>query len=84
MLNMVIENPRQLTMVSAVPFISAGAFWATIVDKSGESATTTIPQKTRKAMNKLDCAVPKTNGEVKQQRPDKNKAMAATLRVPIF
>ncbi|MFT6961571.1 MAG: hypothetical protein ACJAWV_001286 [Flammeovirgaceae bacterium] len=35
MLMIVIEKPMQFTMVSAVPFVSAGAFWATSVEKSG-------------------------------------------------
>ena len=44
---MVMANPMQLTIVKAVPFISASAFCATKVEKRGESAMTTNPQKMR-------------------------------------
>jgi hypothetical protein len=39
-------------MASAVTLISGGAFWATRVDKSRESAMTTIPQNIRKPTKK--------------------------------
>ena len=52
MLRIVIENPIQFTSVSAVPFSAEGALFATRVEKSGESAITTIPQNKRKAKNK--------------------------------
>jgi hypothetical protein len=42
---MVIVNPIQFTMVKAVPFSFVGAFCATKVEKRGESAITTNPQK---------------------------------------
>jgi hypothetical protein len=58
------------TIVSVVP-ISAGAFWATNVDKSGESATTTIPKK-KKARNSV--ADWTANRKGKQDHPqDRNK-----------
>lgn len=47
---MVIANPIQFTIVKAVPFTDGAARWATSVEKSGESAMTTIPQKMRNAM----------------------------------
>ena len=46
-LTIVIEKPMQLTMVSAVPLEVSGAACATSVEKSGESATTEIPQVKR-------------------------------------
>ena len=49
-LMMVIANPIQFTIVKAVPFTDGAARWATSVEKSGESAMTTIPQKMRNAM----------------------------------
>ena len=47
-LNMVILNPIQVTMVSAVPFDVGGALCATRLENIGESAITTNPQKIRK------------------------------------
>jgi hypothetical protein len=52
MLKIVMENPMQLTIVKAVPFDSVGAFWATKVEKRGESAITAIPQIIRKPINR--------------------------------
>ena len=49
MLTMVIENPIQFTIVRAVPLNSGDALWATKVENRGESAMTTMPQKSRKA-----------------------------------
>ena len=51
MLIMVIENPMQFTMVSAVPLEISGALFATSVEKSGESAITTNAQKNKKHKN---------------------------------
>ena len=50
-LNMVIEKPMLLTIVSAVPVFSFGADWATSVENCGESEITVVLQvniKTRK------------------------------------
>ena len=52
MLTTVIENPIQVTIVKAVPFDAAGAYWATIVENIGESAITNKPQKIRKGINR--------------------------------
>jgi hypothetical protein len=49
-LTIVIEKPIQFTMVSAVPLEVSGAAYATRVEKSGESATTDIPQMKRNTM----------------------------------
>ena len=51
MLIIVIEKPIQFTIVKAVPLLFTGAFLATNVEKSGESAITTIPQKIKKIIN---------------------------------
>jgi hypothetical protein len=83
MLMIVIEKPMQVTMVSAVPFVSAGAFWATSVEKSGESAITTNPQKTRNPINRYSDSVANRNGEIRQQPQDKHSAINATRLVPI-
>ena len=84
MLIIVIENPMQLTIVSTVPFISADAFWATSVDKRGESAITTIPQKIRKPINKLSNSLVNINGEIMQHPHDKSNAINAVRLVPAF
>lgn len=77
MLKMVILNPRQLTMVRAVPRLVSGAYWATRVENMGESAVTAIPQISIKAskVEKEDCH--KTKGESKQQMPESAKAIVA-------
>ena len=53
MLMMVMKKPIQLTIVRADPTKSFGAVCATRVENWGESPTTTIPQKIRKARNIL-------------------------------
>ena len=82
MLIIVIEKPMQLTIVSAVPFFSAIAFCATSVEKRGESAITTIPQKTRKPINKLSYSVANIKGESRQHTHDRSNAMNAVCLVP--
>lgn len=82
MLPMVNEKPMQLTIVSAVPLISAFAFCATSVEKSGESAMTTIPQKRRNPMNMNSCSKAKTNGEARQQAQERQSAIKAVRFVP--
>ena len=78
----VIEKPMELTIVSAVPFISAGAFWATSVEKRGESAMTTIPQKSKKITNRISNSTANIKGEMRQHPQDKSKAMNAVRFVP--
>src|SRR2546421_153878 len=46
MLTIVMANPAEVTMVSAVPLLSGGADCATRVENCGESATTVIPHIT--------------------------------------
>lgn len=67
----------QLTMVSAVPFSSTGAFCATNVENKGESAITTIPQKRRKEINTIPDSRENISGEIRQHRHDKNSAIDA-------
>lgn len=50
MLKMVMVKPMEFTMVSAVPFVSAEALWATNVENKGESPMTTNPQKAKKVI----------------------------------
>ena len=74
----------QLTMVSAVPFVSDAALLATKVENIGESAITTIPQKKRKIMNKMALGVDIINGEIRQHNPDKESATVAVFLAPTF
>ena len=77
-----MAKPMQFTMVRAVPLISAGAFWATKVEKSGESAMTTMPQNKRKPIKKGFDAQSKNTGDNRQHKPDKNRAVAAVILTP--
>lgn len=72
----------QLTIVNAVPLISASAFWATKVENKGESAITTIPQKSKKPINKTEEDKPNTKGESRQQIPEHNSAIKAVHLAP--
>ena len=81
MLIMVIEKPMQFTIVSAVPFNSAGAYCATNAENCGESATTAIPQNIRK-VKKKGKETPNTNGETKQHMHDDNNAINAVFLLP--
>ena len=83
MLIIVIENPIQLTIVSAVPINCVGAFLATNVENSGESAITTMPQSTRKEIKSRGELSEKDQGEMIQQQQDKKRALYATFRMPI-
>ena len=82
MLIMVIAKPILLTIVRAVPLVSATVFCATSVEKSGESAITTIPQNMRNVINSNSESILIINGETRQQKPDKNKAQAAVFLAP--
>ena len=84
MLTIVMANPILFTKVSAVPFTSAGAFWATSVESKGESATTAMPQNSRKVINSVAEGWLNSNGEIRQQIQDNNKAMVAIFLVPKF
>ena len=72
----------QFTIVSAVPLISADVFWATKVEKRGESEMTTIPQKIRKPINKISDSDFKKNGEMRQHPQDKVNAILAIRFAP--
>ena len=78
----VMAKPMLFTMVSAVPFISPAAFWATKVEKSGESAITAIPQKSKKAINTVSDSIANRNGERRQQAQESSKNINAILFVP--
>ena len=79
---MVTENPRQFTMVRAVPLDSSGAFCATNVENKGESAMTTNPQKKRKLIKAETERLSKNKGEPQQHKQDKHKEMVATRLTP--
>src|SRR5690242_2715441 len=84
MLAIVSAKPRQFTIVREVPREASGAFCATSVEKSGESATTTIPQNTRKTTSSTG-ELPRRNiGDTKQHTPDSASAAVATGRGPTF
>ena len=84
MLKIVIKKPMELTIISADPINFGGAFFATMVEKRGESAITTIPQKRRKVINKLALLRSKIHGEIRQQQHDKSRAINAVRFVPSF
>lgn len=84
MLTIVMANPIQFTIVSAVALDSAGAFFATRVENNGESATTAIPQIIKKPIKTAVDALEKINGENKQQQQDNNREIRATCFSPYF
>lgn len=84
MLTIVIANPIQFTIVSAVALDSAGAFCATSVENNGESATTAIPQISKNPIKTGSDAKAKTKGESKQQQQDISNENLATCFSPFF
>ena len=81
---MVIEKPTQFTMVSAVPLSFSGTFCATKVENNGESAMTTIPQKSRKRIKSISFSMRKKKGAHKQQAQESIKQLKAIFFVPYF
>jgi hypothetical protein len=79
MLTIVMEKPMQFTIVSDEPLVSCGAFCATNVEKSGESAITTSPQKKRNKSSIVKELLNRNKGEMQQHKNDKNKEMVAIL-----
>ena len=79
---MVIEKPMQLTIVSDVPFDAGCAFCATSVENSGESAITAIPQINIKITSATGELLNNSNGEIKQQRHDMDRAIVAVRLAP--
>ena len=82
MLRMVIEKPMQFTIVIAVPLSVSGAFCAIKVENSGESAITTIPQKSKKSTKIVSFATRKKSGAIKQQIQESKSIEKAVLLVP--
>ena len=82
MLMIVSANPRQLTMVSAVPFISGETFCATSVENSGESAMTAVPQISKKLWNINLLSISKNIGETRQHKPEILRASIAIFFAP--
>jgi len=74
----------QFTIVSAVPVISLGAFLATNVERSGESAITTIPQKTRKDKKTKLLSIEMISGEIRQHTNEKKRDKKTVCLVPNF
>src|SRR6478736_2523073 len=79
---MVIENPIQFTMVKEAPLVSSGADCATRVEKSGESAITTSPQKNRNPISNTGESFNKINGERIQHVPESDNAITAVFFAP--
>ena len=80
----VMENPTQVTIVSAVPLDSTGAFCATSVENSGESAITAMPQMIRNEISIHSEEIKNITGEIAQQIPDMLNAIAAIFFAPYF
>ena len=78
----VMENPIQFTIVNEVPLDSSATFCAISVEKSGESAMTTNPQKNKKLISIPVELLNKNKGESKQQQQDRNNAMVAIFFAP--
>ena len=72
----------QLTIVNAVPFDSAIAFWATKVENNGESAMTTIPQMIRYKIKNILEEKKKIIGERMQRMHDNRRAEKAVFFIP--
>ena len=82
MLTIVIAKPIQFTIVNEAPLDPTGAFLATRVENSGESAITAMLHINRNTTSADTDPLNKNKGESKQQAPDKNKAIAAILFSP--
>ena len=61
-------------MVMEAPLYWTAALFATRLENKGESAMTTILQKTKKLMSAVGEAIPNTKGDTKQQSADIVKA----------
>ena len=72
----------QFTMVSEVPLDSPLAFFAINVENKGESAITTIAQKTRNMMSIVDDGLNKNKGESRQQQQERNNEIVAIFFAP--
>ncbi len=82
MLTMVMAKPMQFTTVNAVPRALEGACFATIVENRGESATTTMPQKSKKIIKSHSEVCQNIKGEMMQHAAESSKAPAALFLVP--
>lgn len=82
MLIIVIEKPMQFTMVKAVPLSLEGAFLATKVENKGESAITTIPQKTKKAIKRYSLEKLNIKGDIIQHKQDAKRKLKAVFLTP--
>ena len=82
MLTIVMAKPMLFTMVRAVPRTSGVVRWATRVEKRGESAITTSPQKNKKAISNVSDSLNRNRGEVTQHKQDNNKNRVANFFAP--
>ncbi len=83
MLKMVRAKPMQLTMVSAVPTYTLGAFCATTAENCGLSPTTEKPQVSN-PRRKSHFGKKNRNGESKQKIPEISSMAKATFGLPFF
>src|SRR5829696_1065844 len=83
MLTIVMKNPMEVTIVSAVPLYCRIVDCATRVENCGESETTVVPQINKKKRNK-GCTRAKLSGAATQQKNDVTIEIKATLLLPIL
>lgn len=74
-----MENPILFTIVIDEPFVSFGAFKATIDENIGESGITTIPQMNKKRRNNPFGKYKIASGEIRQQIKETDRAVKATF-----
>lgn len=84
MLTIVIAKPMQLMIVNELPLDSTGAFWATSVENSGESAITAILHTNRKTMKVTVEPANRNNGDRMQQAQDSISAAVAVRLTPML
>ena len=81
MLPIVMPNPIQVEIVSAVPVWAGGAVRATMAENCGESPTTAKPHKSRNGKNTHDGAQKKT-GDSTQHSVETANMPTATRGLP--
>ena len=77
-----MEKPMQFVIVRDVPFVSSGAFWATRVENSGESAITAALQIKRNVRSNMGESLKRNIGEARQHKHEISNAVVAVRFVP--
>lgn len=83
-LKIVIEYPKQFTIVRAEPLFLEATFWATKVENMGESPITKKLHIIKNTINRVWLSTSKQKGAIKQQRKDPNKKIKAIFFLLIF